>query len=95
MKRFFISLCLLLHIGISALSAQETIRVACIGNSVTYGYGHRNPAATSYPTRLGEMLGEGYHVRNFGHSGATLLNHGHRPYTQQQAYRDAVAFAPR
>ena len=94
MKRFFISLCLLLHIGISALSAQETIRVACIGNSVTYGYGHRNPAATSYPTRLGEMLGEGYDVRNFGHSGATLLNHGHRPYTQQQAYRDAVAFAP-
>ena len=74
--------------------ANRPIRVACIGNSVTYGYGLKDPATTSYPTRLGEMLGEGYEVRNFGHSGATLLNHGHRPYTQQQAYHDAIAFAP-
>jgi sialate O-acetylesterase len=91
-RNLFTLLCTLLSIG-SAL-AQEPIRVACIGNSVTYGYGHQNPAVTSYPTRLGEMLGDGYEVRNFGHSGATLLNHGHRPYTQQQAYRNAVAFAP-
>ena len=78
----------------STVLADGSIRVACIGNSVTYGTGHSNPSATSYPTRLGEMLGEGYEVRNFGHPGATLLNHGYRPYTQQQAYRDAVAFAP-
>ena len=56
-RNLFTLLCTLLSIG-SAL-AQEPIRVACIGNSVTYGYGHKNPAATSYPTRLGEMLGEG------------------------------------
>ena len=74
--------------------AHDTLRVACIGNSVTYGYGHRNPSRTSYPTRLAQMLGEGYRVRNFGHSGATLLRHGHRPYIQQQAWRDALAFAP-
>ena len=79
--------------SICMLSAQP-IRVACMGNSVTYGYGHRNPAATSYPTQLGKMLGDSYEVRNFGHSGATLLNHGHRPYTQQQAFHDALAFAP-
>ena len=40
------------------------------------------------------MLGSNYEVRNFGHSGATLLNHGHRPYTQQQAFHDALAFVP-
>ena len=84
----------LLSISLITTWAQAPIRVACIGNSVTYGYGHRDPSATSYPTQLGHMLGDGYHVRNFGHSGATLLNHGHRPYTQQQAYRDAIAFAP-
>ena len=77
-----------------AATAADTIRVACIGNSVTYGYGHRAPQKTSYPTRLGEMLGQGFHVRNFGHSGATLLNRGHRPYIQQQAWRDALSFAP-
>lgn len=85
---------LLLCMGFATLQAHEPIRVACIGNSVTYGYGHKDPAATSYPTRLEEMLGANYEVRNFGHSGATLLNHGHRPYTKQQAYRDAIAFVP-
>ena len=94
MKRHLTLLILSLVIGMSSLFAQSSIRVACIGNSVTYGYGHHTPASTSYPTRLGEMLGAAYEVRNFGHSGATLLNHGHRPYTQQQAYRDAIAFAP-
>ena len=74
--------------------ANDIIRVACIGNSVTYGYGHKHPAQTSYPTRLGEMLGDGYEVRNFGHSGATLLSRGHRPYIRQQAWRDALTFAP-
>ena len=89
-------LCALL-LGVLTLAtatASDTIRVACIGNSVTYGYGHRDPARTSYPTRLGEMLGEGYEVRNFGHSGATLLTRGHRPYIYQQAWRNALAFAP-
>ena len=85
---------LLLCIGISAAQSQEPIRVACIGNSVTYGYGHQDPKETSYPTQLGQMLGGDYDVRNFGHSGATLLTRGHRPYILQQAFRDAMAFAP-
>lgn len=77
-----------------ACNAQENIRVACIGNSVTYGYGHSNPAKTSYPTQLGKLLGEGYEVGNFGKSGATLLNKGHRPYTKQPEYKAALDFAP-
>ena len=40
--------------------AQDKIKVACIGNSVTYGMTHKNPAETSYPTQLQQMLGEGY-----------------------------------
>ena len=77
-----------------AIAAQEKIKVACIGNSVTYGYGHSTPAETSYPAQLGKMLGEGYEVGNFGKSGATLLNKGHRPYTQQPEYKAALDFAP-
>ena len=75
-------------------TARDIIRVACIGNSVTHGFRMPNREQNSYPARLGEMLGEGYDVRNFGHSGATLLSRGHRPYTQQQAWRDALAFVP-
>ena len=74
--------------------AQEKIKVACIGNSVTYGMTHKNPAETSYPTRLQQLLGEEYEVRNFGHSGATLLSKGHRPYINLPEYKAALEFAP-
>ncbi|MBR4989122.1 MAG: sialate O-acetylesterase [Bacteroidaceae bacterium] len=74
--------------------AQEKIKVACIGNSVTYGYGHKEPSRTSYPTQLQQMLGDKYEVRNFGHSGATLLSKGHRPYINLPEYKAALEFAP-
>ena len=91
MKRLIITL--LLALPLMAV-AQEKIKVACVGNSVTYGYGHKNPAETSYPTQLQQLLGEEYEVRNFGHSGATLLNKGHRPYTSLREYKAALEFAP-
>lgn len=91
MKRLLITL--LLALPLMAV-AQEKIKVACVGNSVTYGYGHKNPAETSYPTQLQQLLGEEYEVRNFGHSGATLLNKGHRPYTSLPEYKAALEFAP-
>jgi sialate O-acetylesterase len=73
---------------------SSQIRIACIGNSVTYGYGFANRDADSYPARLQKMLGEKYVVKNFGVSGATLLNKGHRPYRNQTLYKDALAFKP-
>ena len=91
MKRLIITL--LLALPLMAI-AQEKIKVACVGNSVTYGYGHKNPGETSYPTQLQQMLGGEYEVRNFGHSGATLLNKGHRPYTSLPEYKAALEFAP-
>ena len=76
-------------------AAQEgPVKVACIGNSVTFGYGHKKPNATSYPSVLQQMLGEAYKVENFGHSGATLLRKGHNPYYKTKAFRDAIAFVP-
>ena len=87
---------LLLTILLSTLtiSAQEKIKVACIGNSVTYGYGHENPSVTSYPSQLAIMLGDDYEVGNFGKSGATLLRKGHRPYNEQEEFQKALDFAP-
>ena len=73
--------------------AQEKIKVACVGNSITYGTGVADREVNAYPVKLQGMLGDQYEVGNFGKPGATLLNHGHRPYTQQQEYKDALAFA--
>ena len=91
MKRFISILLLILPL---LAVAQEKIKVACIGNSVTYGYGHKEPAKTSYPSQLQQMLGDKYEVRNFGHSGATLLSKGHRPYINLPEYKAALEFAP-
>lgn len=76
-----------------AAFAQDKIKVACVGNSITYGSGVANREVNAYPVKLQGMLGDKYEVGNFGKPGATLLNHGHRPYTQQQEYKDALAFA--
>ncbi|ULT27085.1 hypothetical protein KUH03_10080 [Sphingobacterium sp. E70] len=48
---------------------QAPIKVACIGNSVTFGYGLAHPAQDSYPVQLQALLGQEFEVRNFGHSG--------------------------
>ncbi len=90
MKRLFLSfflLCLLLP-----LSAQQKIRVSCVGNSVTYGMNLPHREQECYPVRLQEMLGEGYEVRNFGHSGTTLLRHGSNPYVQTEEFQQALDF---
>ena len=73
-------------------SAKEKIRVACVGNSVTYGMGVENREQNAYPVVLQRLLGDQYDVRNFGHSGSTLLNRGHRPYTKVDEYRKALDF---
>lgn len=75
------------------MSQAQKIKVACVGNSVTYGYGIKNRETNCYPAQLQQMLGDAYEVENFGHSGATLLNKGYRPYTQQEAYQKALRFA--
>lgn len=82
---------ILLFVLVQTTWAQK-VRVSCIGNSITYGYGMQDPVTESYPAHLQTMLGESYEVGRFGRSGATLLNHGHRPYTKTEEYQQAMAF---
>ena len=69
------------------------IKVSCVGNSITYGMRLDNRDEESYPVQLQRMLGDRYEVGNFGKSGATLLRHGHRPYFEQEEFRQAMDFA--
>lgn len=70
------------------------IRVACIGDSITYGEGLPARVNTSYPAVLGRRLGSNYQVRNYGVGGATLLNSGLKPYESLPEYSEALAFKP-
>jgi len=73
---------------------DETIRVACVGDSITYGAGIEDRQHNHYPAQLARMLGPGWEVRNFGVSGATLLRQGDKPYWKEPAYEQVMAFNP-
>ena len=69
---------LLLLFFITCISFGQTIKVACVGNSVTYGAGIKDRELNSYPKKLQNLLGDSYQVANLGFSGATLLKNGHK-----------------
>ena len=89
---FLISFGFAQPIDLSKYSAP--VKVACIGNSITFGSGIPNRPRDSYPSQLGRMLGDKWVVRNFGVSGRTLLKKGDFPYWKDEAYTQAKAFLP-
>ena len=70
------------------------VRVACVGDSLTYGLGVEHWTKNNYPARLGGMFGGGYCVNNFGYSGRTASPEGDRPYIAEKLYKDSLSFAP-
>ena len=70
------------------------IKVACVGDSITFGAGIQDRDNNSYPAQLGKLLGESWDVRNFGVNGHTLLKKGDHPYVNSGQYKAALAFQP-
>lgn len=74
--------------------ASEPIRVAAVGNSITYGAGVEHRETNSYPAQLQRVLGAGYEVKNFGVSATTLMDAGDYPYTTTPQYQASLAYRP-
>jgi lysophospholipase L1-like esterase len=89
-----LGVCIGVHFSLLADPPLKPVRVACVGDSITYGYGIKNRDHDSYPADLGRLLGAGWDVRNFGVNASTLLHKGDRPYFRQGEYTNALAFAP-
>lgn len=92
MKKFTLNLILLLFLSSNLFSEQ--IRVACVGDSITYGAGIKDRKNMNYPKQLGKLLGKEYEVRNFGNSGSTMLKKGDKPYWKQKEFKAALEYAP-
>ena len=73
---------------------EGQIRVACVGDSITYGFGIPGRGKYSYPAVLQQLLGDGYCVNNFGYSGRTASDSGDRPYRAENLYQQALDFQP-
>jgi len=70
-------------------------RVACVGNSITEGYGIWDQK--KYPDHLQEMLGDSYKVQNFGVSSMTFANKGpgdNMSYWNTDKFKAALEFNP-
>ncbi|MBQ8503364.1 MAG: hypothetical protein IJ491_03700 [Clostridia bacterium] len=65
---------------------EGQIKVACVGDSVTYGHSIKNWPRNNYPALLSDMLGEDYHVCSYGVSGSTVQPDGDQPYNITKAY---------
>jgi len=72
---------------------QET-KVACIGDSITEGYGLAVQSKTAYPVVLDSILGENFAVFNAGRSATTLRKHGDFPYWICKELSNVFAFEP-
>ena len=69
-------------------------RVACIGDSITWGFTLLYPPRQSYPALLQEKLGEEYVVKNFGYNDASARFDADTPYVRKKVYRNSLAWNP-
>lgn len=84
--------CTNIHFHDKAKDGQ--IKVACVGDSITYGMLVTNVFSNSYPARLSEKLGEEYHVLNFGFSGKTAQDNNKDSYRKTNKYKLSIEYQP-
>lgn len=87
----------LYFIGLSGMTQTSTpeagqIKVACIGDSITYGHGISNWPKNNYPTVLQNLLGESYHVQSFGVSGRAVQDNSDQPYRALPHYEESITY---
>ncbi|WP_026262551.1 GDSL-type esterase/lipase family protein [Spirosoma panaciterrae] len=93
MMRIPLLLAFLMLLSVS-VDAQKVVRIACVGNSITYGAGLTHREQNSFPAQLQYLLGPGYEVMNFGVSGRTVLRETTAPYTSTDTYQKALKSNP-
>ena len=86
--------CIFFAASVLSGRADSVTRIACVGDSITYGAAIRDRANHCYPKVLGDLLGKEYTVRNYGVNGATLLKNGDRPYWKLGAFKQVTDFGP-
>ena len=81
-----------------AVRKAGEIRVACIGDSITAGYGIKD-SRRHYPFVLGEIIGKDFLVKNFGNSGRGVVRRSmrggeKRAYLFMPEHEQAIDFQP-
>ncbi len=102
-RRYVVSICLCVFLfvfyynGYSDLIVNpedngSQIKIACVGDSITYGFGIKNQPSNSYPRILGNMLGAECTVSNFGNIRVTVQSDGDQPYISTRTYEKSIRY---
>lgn len=65
---------------------ENKIKVACVGDSITFRHGFDEEPENNYPTVLADLLGDGYRVTNYGESGTCVQAESDCAYIDQKVY---------
>ena len=69
-------------------------RIACVGDSITWGFTIVNRRKYSHPALLQHRLGADYEVRNFGYNDAAARFDADTPYVKKSVYQESLAWNP-
>jgi len=73
---------------------NDIIKIACIGDSLTFGHLVEDREINCYPTQLNDLLGDDYVVGNFGANGHTMLKSGDAPYWEHEFFKLSTLLLP-
>ncbi len=68
------------------------VKIACVGDSTTYGHGISGWPKNSYPTVLQNLLGDDYHVNNYGVSSFAVQESADRSYRTLPHYQESLDY---
>lgn len=73
---------------------EGDIRIACVGDSITYGTLVFGWPGQAYPAELDKLLGDGYAVNNYGYAGRCAFPDADRPYVKEELFNLSLEFQP-
>lgn len=90
----YLNVFLIVILSLFVSCSKKKIKIACVGDSITEGYGLANQSKTAYPAVLGNILGDDYIVLNCGRSATTMRKGGDFPYWIAKEFRTPFVFEP-
>lgn len=73
---------------------KELIKVACIGDSITFGTNSSDTSMMNYPVYLQRMLGYDYYVEKYGAPSHSLIETDNQSFLKHGYFNQSVSAAP-
>ncbi|MCP5535966.1 MAG: prolyl oligopeptidase family serine peptidase [Akkermansiaceae bacterium] len=73
---------------------MAAVKVAVMGDSITFGTGAEDRENNRYTTRLAHLLGAQYELKTFAAGGLCMLREADKPFANNKPWKDALTFKP-